>query len=123
MKTSREMLEQRLESYSEKLRGLHSYIKELNDMTAKHGTDRDQFERDLGEAEQDVLYYETEIGLIENELAQLPEPVHAKSMADSVLPRTARQGAGFFIMSAIGFVAGALIASVLQSRSDGGDDA
>jgi uncharacterized protein len=64
MSDSREQLEDQLESYRGKLRGFNSYIKELNDMCAKHGTGKEHFEGDLREAEHNVKYYEGEIALI-----------------------------------------------------------
>lgn len=63
-----EMLEDQLESYREKLKSLNSYAKELNDMIAKHGTDRAHFEEDLVEAEHNVKYYEGEMARISEQM-------------------------------------------------------
>lgn len=58
------MLEDQLESYEAQLRSLNSYIKELNDKTAAHGTEKAHFEVDLMEAEHNIKYYEGEIARI-----------------------------------------------------------
>jgi len=54
MKATREMLEDRLVSCQEELKGFSSYVKELKAMTAKHGTDQTQVEDDLREAEHNI---------------------------------------------------------------------
>lgn len=72
MTDTHEALEDQLESYEEKLRGLNSYINELNGMIAKHGTVRDSCEEDLMEARQNVEYYDGEIKRIREVIGQEP---------------------------------------------------
>jgi uncharacterized protein YegP (UPF0339 family) len=72
MTDTRGMLEEQLESYGEKLRGLNSYIKELDGMIAKHGTVRDSCEEDLMEARQNVEYYDGEIRRIRELMEKEP---------------------------------------------------
>ncbi len=64
MNDNREMLEDQLVRFEAQLRGLNSYIKELNDRTAEHGTGREHFEGDLVEAQNNVNYYEAEVARI-----------------------------------------------------------
>ena len=121
MKASREMLEQQLEKHEEKLRGFRSYIEELNDMTAKFGTPREQFEEDSMEARQNIKYYEGEIARVKQEIEELPEAGRPQTGADAILPQTVKQGIGSLILSSISFVAGALIGSRLKSRRSSED--
>jgi hypothetical protein len=116
MKASREILERQLEEHEEKLRGLHSYVKELSDTTAKLGTEREQFEEDLMEAQQNIKYYESEIARLKHEVGGLPKAGRPQTGADAILPQTVKQGIGSLIISSISFVAGALIGSKLKSR-------
>ena len=119
MKSSREMLEQQLEEQGEKLNSLYSYFQQLNDMTAKHGTEREHFEEDLMEAQHNIKYYEGEIARITQEIAGLPEAEHAQSGADTILPSTTKQIIGSLVFSSIGFVAGILLGSKLKSQGGG----
>ena len=64
MSDNRETLEDQLEKYEAQLRGLNSYIKELNDRTAEHGTDREHFEGDLVGAQHNINYYQGEVARI-----------------------------------------------------------
>jgi|SRR5438477_12622602 len=64
MKAQYEALERQKAEYAEKVRGLESYIRELTDTAARHGTDGALFELDLMKARGDVEFYETEIKLI-----------------------------------------------------------
>lgn len=121
MKPSREMLEQQLERYREKLNCLNSYIQELNNMTVKHGTERENFEADLMEAECNVKYYQDEIARINQEIVKLPEAELGQTGADTILPHTAKQIIGSFIFSSISFGAGILLGSRLKSRRSGID--
>lgn len=73
MDTNREMLDDQLESYEAQLRSLNSYIKELNNKTAKHGTEKALFEQDLMEAEHNVKYYEGEIARIRELIEKEPD--------------------------------------------------
>ena len=70
MNEDRGMLEDHLERYETQLKSLSSYIKELNDLTTKHGTDHEHFESDLMEAEHNVKYYEDEIARIKKQLSK-----------------------------------------------------
>ena len=121
MNTNRDMLENQLEKYEAQLKSLNSYIKELNDMTAKNGTDREQFETDLLEAENNADYYEGEIAQVKKELGALDKAPGTGHGAGTVLPHTVKQGVGSLFFSSIGFVAGALLGSKLKSRRSGQD--
>jgi hypothetical protein len=115
MKTSGKMPESQLERFEEQLRGFKSYIKELKDRTTEYGTPDEQFADDLMEAEQNVKYYEGEIALIKEQLGTGGKTGDTETVVDTILPRTAKQGIGSFILTSIGFVAGALLASRLSS--------
>lgn len=73
MTDNREKLEAQLEQYETQLRRLHAYVKELNDRTAEHNTEREHFEADLVEAEHNVKYYEGEITRIKELIETEPE--------------------------------------------------
>ena len=88
MKTSREIHGELLTKYERELAGLKSYIKELKDTVARHGTEREHFEVDLLEAEHNVTYYEDEIARIKKESGAGGD----RDDCDTVLPRTAKQG-------------------------------
>ncbi len=64
MKVDQEKLEEKLKGYEAQLREVNSYIKELKDKTAEHGTEKEHFEGDLMEAEHNIKYCEGEIALI-----------------------------------------------------------
>jgi hypothetical protein len=123
MDANRESLEDQLERHESQLKSLKSYRKELNDMTAKHGTERAEFESDLFEVEHNVKYYEGEVARIKSELKEIGEYAPDKGGArppygapDTVLPRTMKQGVGSLLFSAISFAAGMLLGSKLNSR-------
>lgn len=116
MKVSREMLEEQLEEYEEKLKGVKSYIKELNAMTTKHGTEKEHFESDLMEAEHNIKYYEAEMAGIKAEMGGASMAGRVQAGAAALLPNTAKQATGSFILSTISFVAGALLGARLKSR-------
>jgi hypothetical protein len=123
MNASRESLEDQLQEHEAELRSLKSYRKELSDMTAKHGTDRDQFESDLREVEHNVEYYEGEVARIKSELKEIGGDTPYKGGSappygapDTVLPRTMKQGVGSLLFSVISFGAGVLLGSKLSSR-------
>jgi hypothetical protein len=105
------------------LKGLTSFIKELNDRVAEHGTDRAQVAEDLIEAENNVKYYEGEIARVKEELGGAGKASAAPKAADSVLPRTAKQGLGSLILSAIGFAAGTVFGSKMKARQAATKDA
>lgn len=121
MKVNRAMLENQLERYETQLRGMSSFIKELNDKVAEYGTDKSQVEEDLIEADNNVKYYEGEIARIKKEMGGADKAPPAQKAADSVLPRTAKQGLGSLILSAIGFAAGTLFGSKMKARQAGKD--
>lgn len=114
MKANRDVLEDELQEYEQQVRGLKSYIRELTDRVARHGTEKSEYETDLLEAEHNVRYYEGEIARIRKELGG------ARHHAGAILPRTARQGVGSFVFMAIGFLAGAVLGSTLKSKSKDG---
>jgi peptidoglycan hydrolase CwlO-like protein len=122
MNDNREILEDRLERYEAQLQGLKSYLKELKDKTAEHGTDKAQFEEDLIEAEHNVKYYEAERARLKKELGKSDEGAYPRNVADSILPRTVKQGVGSFVLSAISFVSGALLGSKLKARRGSKDE-
>ena len=122
MKAIRDVLEDQMQEYERQVTGLKSYIKELRDTAAKHGTDESEYETDLIEAEHNITYYEAEIERIRKEVGgshgggRYPQ-------AGTILPRTARECVSSLVFSAIGFVAGAVLGSMLMSKSkdrDGG---
>jgi uncharacterized protein YegP (UPF0339 family) len=73
MKADHETLEDRLRNYEEELRGSRSYVKELKDRTAEHGTQSEHFAVDLAEAEHNIKYYEGEIAQIKELIEKEPE--------------------------------------------------
>ena len=121
MKASRDMLEDQLQDYEKQLASLSAYLKELKDMTARHGTDKEHFEGDVAEAEHNVLYYKDEIARIKQELSESANAGRPQTGADTILPRTKKQGLGSLIISSISFVAGALLGSRLKSRRGSAD--
>jgi hypothetical protein len=115
MKPSRKMLEGQLERYEEQLGGFKSYLKELKDRTTECGTPGEQFEVKLMEVENNITYYEGQIALIKEQVGKLGATGDTQAVADTILPRTAKQGIGSFILSSVSFVAGALLASRLST--------
>ena len=122
MKTSGATPEDRLEKYEAQLESFNSYLEELKAMTAKHGTERAQFEDDLIEVENNIKYYEDAIAGLKH-AAEKPAIAAAapRTGTDTMLPRTAKQGIGSLILSSISFVAGAFLGSKLKSRKAGKD--
>ncbi len=118
MKAKRDVLEDQMQEYEQEVIGLKSFIKELSDTAAKYGTEKSEYEIDLIEAEHNVKYYEAEIARIRKELGGLRGGGHYQ--AGTILPRTARQGVGSFVFTAIGFIAGAVLGSMLKSKSKDG---
>jgi hypothetical protein len=121
MKASREILEDLHEGHVQKLHELRSYIKELSDMTAKHGTDKTVFEEELMEAQHNAKYYESEIASIKRELGKLPKTVRTQGGAESLLTQLAKQGMTPLVCTSIGFIAGLLIGSSLKYGRSGRD--
>jgi chromosome segregation ATPase len=116
MDKNRLHLEGHLENYETQLKSLNSYIKELNDRTAQYGTDRSQFETDLLEAEQNVKFYEGAVEHIKQELKELDKQNGAKDETATVSPDLIKQGIGALILSAVSFVAGAILGSKLGGK-------
>lgn len=121
MNDTREMMEDRLEDFEMQLRGLNSFLKELKDRTAEHATDKEHFEEDLLEAEHNVKYYESEIARLKKELGGSYKGADTRTVPDSVLPRTAKQGIGSFVLSSISFISGAVLGSKLKARQGSKD--
>ena len=116
MKPDRATLERQLHTNEQKLNGLKSYLKELNAMCAKHGTEKELCGNDLMEAEHNITYYESQVARIKQELGKLPKKSSYQTGSDSILPQTPKQGIGSLIFSSIGFVAGAILGSKVKSR-------
>lgn len=123
MNTSREILKGQLDKYEEQLKSLNSYIKELKDRTAECGTDKEQFEEALFEAEQNAHYYEDEVSRVKKEMRGFSKAKGTGKAAeetgkedDTVLPLTVKQGVGALIVSSISFLAGALLGMKLKDR-------
>jgi septal ring factor EnvC (AmiA/AmiB activator) len=118
MDARREMLEDMLERYEKQLAGLNSYLKELEDVTAKHGTDKTQFEEDLDETEHNIEYYKSEIARIKKEIGKTPAKYdYPQTGGGAILPQTAKQSIGYLILASVSFAAGAILGSNLMSRS------
>ena len=115
MSDRREVLEDQLESYGGKLKGLKSYITELKAMTEKHGTDAAHFEEDLHEAEHNIKWYETSIEEIRVELKGLPLTPTSDDKGIGARP-PAKRGIGSALAHSISFVAGALLGSLVKGR-------
>ncbi len=58
MNDQREILKTQQSQFEEKVRGLKSYVKELTEMAAKHGTDEALIQEDLSKAKGDIEFYE-----------------------------------------------------------------
>lgn len=120
MKDQREIMEDQLESHEKELAELNSYIKELNEMTAKHGTPREHFEEELMRAQHNAKYYEEEVARIRREIGELPK-ARTQIEADTILPQTTKQGLGSLLFCSVGFLAGVLLGSGLKSRPSSKD--
>ncbi len=118
MKANREILEDQLSSYEKQLAGVKSYIKELKDKTAQHGTAKEHFQEDLIEAEHNLKFYQGEIDELKHEIGKPTKPKETDPAIDSVLPRTKKQGIGSLIISSVSFLAGAVLGSRIKSRRD-----
>jgi len=62
MNDQREFYKTKRTSYEERARGLKSYISELTEMAARHGTDEAHIEEDIAKARADLEYYECQAG-------------------------------------------------------------
>ena len=58
MNDQRAMLETHKSHCDEKVRGLKAYVRELTEMSAKHGTDEALLHEDISKAKCDIEYYE-----------------------------------------------------------------
>lgn len=116
MKANREMLEAQLLQYESQLKRLKSYVQELKARTTEHGTERVHFESDLMEAEHNIKYYEEAMGRLKDEIKKAGKGERATAGADTILPRTMKQGIGSFVFSSVSFVAGAVLGAKLKSR-------
>ena len=123
MKPTRELLEDHAGKCETELKRLKSFVRELEETAARHGTDEGVLEEDLAEARHNISYYEAELERARSETGgdegfeSAPRPGQ-----DSILPRTPRQGAGALILASISLVAGLIIGSQLTSRGGGGPD-
>jgi uncharacterized protein YegP (UPF0339 family) len=64
MTDQREILKGQRDTFEEKVRGLKSYVKELTETAAKHGTDESLIHEDLTKARCDLEFYEGQVGQI-----------------------------------------------------------
>jgi hypothetical protein len=116
MDTTREMLEEQLETSERKLQETSSFIKELKARTAEYGTDKDHYTEDLMEAEHNVKYYESEITRLKDEIGGAPQGTGGQAAADNILPQTMKQGLGSFMIASLSFVGGVLLGANMKSR-------
>ena len=72
MTDQREIFKTKRTSYEERARGLKSYIKELTEMAARHGTDEATIEGDLSKAKADLEFYEGQAGECADALGDHP---------------------------------------------------
>ena len=125
MKPTRELLENHADDCETQLVRLKAFVHELEEMSARHGTDESQLE-DLTEARHNISYYEAELERARAEMGGGGgggfESVPRRPTQDSILPRTPKQGAGALILASIGVIAGLIIGHQLTSRGGGGSD-
>jgi uncharacterized protein YegP (UPF0339 family) len=72
MTEQREILKAKRAKFEESTRGLKSYLKELRETAAKHGTDEALVEEDLRKASADLEFYECQVGNCADALADDP---------------------------------------------------
>ncbi len=118
MKNLRKILESQLEDYASRMNSLYSFITELNSTAGRLGTDREQFEQDLIEAEHNVEYYQSQIARIKKELAASDSTATALTSKPAMITKP---GIIALALSPISFFAGALLGSRLKSRRDNPD--
>ena len=70
MNNQRAMLETQKAHHEDRLRGLKSYVHELTEMCAKHGTEEATIHEDLSKAKCDIEYYESQAAGCEAELGE-----------------------------------------------------
>jgi hypothetical protein len=119
MKSDREILEEQLENYEERLKSASSYVRELKSVTAKLGTPSEQFEDDLIEAEHNIGFYEGEIAEIKKELGGSATPAPTQPGVGTILSQIPKPGISALFFSAIGLIAGVILGSRLNSRRGG----
>lgn len=118
MNETRDALEDRLQDYEARLGGLKSFVKELNDRAAEHGTDREHFAEDLLEAEHNVSFYESEVARLRAEIKNLGGSKPGRKGTGLGPAIKSKKGVGALI---VGVLAGALVAIGLKSRRGGKD--
>lgn len=119
MNTNVELLQDQMDEYQQELKSIKSYVKELKNMAARHGTDEAHYQHDLVEAEHNAGYYEEEITRIKKELgAAGKDRPPAQAVSGSTLPQLLKPGVNALIFSSISFVAGVLLGSMLLARRD-----
>lgn len=120
MNDIRDALEDRLQDYEARLGGLKSFVRELNDRAAEHGTDREHFAEDLLEAEHNVTFYESEAARLRDEIKKHggggSKPGRKGTGIGPVIK--SKTGVGALIVAAL---AGVLVAFSLKSRRGGRD--
>jgi uncharacterized protein YegP (UPF0339 family) len=72
MTDQREIFKTQRAKHEERVRGLKSYITELTDMAARHGTDEVNIKQDLSKARADLEFYECQVGECTHALADDP---------------------------------------------------
>jgi uncharacterized protein len=72
MNDQREIIKAQRSRYEEKARGLKSYVSELTEMAARHGTDEALFEEELAKARGDLEFYECQMGECDGTLGHHP---------------------------------------------------
>lgn len=120
MNETRDALEDRLQDYEARLGGLKSFVKELNDRAAEHGTDREHFAEDLLEAEHNVSFYESEVTRLRAEIKNLGGGGSKPGRKGTGLGPAikSKKGVGALVVAAL---AGVLVAFGLKSRRGGKD--
>lgn len=119
-------LEAELEDYTAELKGVDSFIAEIKSTTAKLGTDPQQFETDLMEANHNAEFYRGEIARVKKELeaSNSPQPKPPKPGTPIPIPKPpilTKPGIISLVLSPISFFAGALLGSRLKGRRDNKD--
>jgi uncharacterized protein YegP (UPF0339 family) len=72
MSNHREILKAQQANFEERARGLKSYLKELRETAARHGTDEALIHDDVTKASTDLQYYECQLGNCADALADDP---------------------------------------------------
>ena len=72
MNDQREVLKTQRARFEERVRGLKSYVRELSEVAAAHGTDEELIADDLTKARADLEFYEREAGHCADALCDHP---------------------------------------------------